>query len=105
MRKTVTPKKNSSPKIKFKMPWRASEVKPLDNYELAVKFPDGTSGIVKMRERIFSKNSGVFSQLADKKIFDQVHIELGVVTWPNELDLAPDTMYMAIKEYGVWELK
>lgn len=81
------------------------EVKSLDNYELAVKFEDSTSGIVKMKERILGENPGVFIKLANKKVFDQAYVYLGVVTWPNGMDLAPDAMYFAFKKYGVWELK
>jgi hypothetical protein len=33
-----------------------------------------------------------------------VTIEHGAVTWPGELDLAPDAMHDAIRQHGVWVL-
>jgi hypothetical protein len=29
---------------------------------------------------------------------------LGAVSWPGDLDLAPDAMHAAIKEHGTWIL-
>jgi hypothetical protein len=29
-------------------------------------------------------------------------VELGAATWPNGADLAPDAMYDAIREHGVY---
>ncbi|SPE30180.1 hypothetical protein SBA5_760010 [Candidatus Sulfotelmatomonas gaucii] len=31
-------------------------------------------------------------------------LEYGAVTWPGELDLAPDAMHAAILEQGEWSL-
>jgi hypothetical protein len=33
-----------------------------------------------------------------------VRVVDGVVTWPGELDLAPDAMHLAIKDGGEWVL-
>ena len=49
-------------------------------------------------------NAGVFAALRDEMLFRQVRLELGAVTWPGELDLAPDAMYAAIKQTGKWVL-
>ena len=37
--------------------------------------------------------------------FNQAYVEYGAVTWPNEIDLAPDAMYDEIKSNGTWILK
>ncbi|WP_371128725.1 hypothetical protein [Nitrosospira sp. Nl5] len=42
--------------------------------------------------------------MADPEIFAQAHVELGAVTWPGELDLAPDAMHDEIEKNGVWKL-
>ena len=34
-----------------------------------------------------------------------VYVSLGAVTWPGELDLAPDAMYDEIKARGEWVLR
>jgi len=49
-------------------------------------------------------NGTVFEPLRDAAVFAQVQVVLGAVQWPNGADLAPDAMYDAIREHGVWVL-
>jgi hypothetical protein len=67
-----------------------------------VEFTDGTCRIVDMSRYITKNNAGVFARLKDVKIFNQVYLDYGVVTWPGEIDLAPDAMYDEIKQHGMW---
>jgi len=85
--------------------WRLTKVKPLANYKLEVEFIDGTHGYVEMSHRVMSKKAGVFAALKDIHLFNQVHLEHGAVTWPGEIDLAPDVMHDEIKLHGEWVLK
>ena len=62
--------------------------------ELTVRFADGLSGLVFIDH---SFCSGVFRALLDDEVVGQARVDNGVVTWPNGLDLAPDTMYHEIK--------
>lgn len=94
-----------TPEIRPRMPWRVVEVAPLDGFRLSVRFVDGTEGRVDLSGLIRSTRAGVFARLADSSVFAQVFIEHGVVTWPGELDLAPDAMYAEIKKSGEWVLK
>ena len=103
MRTTSNTEKNITPPIICIVPWRLARVKPLEDYTLEVEFIDGTHGFVKMKKLIMSKSAGIFAELADVGVFSQAHLEYGVVTWPGGIDLAPDAMYDAIKQYGVWE--
>ena len=105
MRKKSITEKNTSPAIVCTSHWRLTKVKPLSNYRLEVEFIDGTHGFVEMQQQIMSEEAGVFAGLRDVNIFRQAHIELGAVTWPNEIDLAPDAMYVAIKQQGTWILR
>ncbi len=89
-------------KSSFIAPWRIGMAKILPNYSLEVSFIDGTKGIVKMAEWIVSDKAGIFSKLKNLDLFNQVYLEHGVVTWPGEIDLAPDRMYEEIKQNGVW---
>jgi hypothetical protein len=66
-----------------------------------VTFADGTAGEVVFEP---SHLTGVFAALKDESVFRQVHIECGAVTWPGHLDLAPDAMYQAIRQHGIWHL-
>ena len=46
----------------------------------------------------------VFEALRDPALFAKVQVVLGAIQWPNGADLAPDAMYDAIRERGVWVL-
>ena len=93
------------PEIRPRMPWRVAEAKALDGFRLRVRFLDGVEGTVEMAELLRSPRSGVFAPLADPAVFAQVSVEHGAVSWPGDLDLAPDAMYAAIKERGSWVLR
>ena len=84
------------------MPWRLKKVVALDNFTLEVTFNDKTHGLVDMKKLIFSDNAGVFAALRDPQLFEKVYLALGVVTWPGEIDLAPDAMYDAVRACGRW---
>jgi Protein of unknown function (DUF2442) len=73
-----------------------------DNMTLHVEFSDGLQGDVKFLPTHFT---GVFEPLKNSNFFAQVRVEYGAVTWPGELDLAPDAMYDAIKRNGIWILQ
>ncbi len=85
-------------------PWRVTSVEALSRLRLRVVFADGLAGIVDMSELVRSPGAGVFSALADPDLFAQVRLEYGAVTWPGEIDLAPDAMHAAIQENGAWRL-
>lgn len=91
------------PAVRSRMPWRVKAVEALSDYKLRVQFLDDLQGIVELKTLIHSRRAGVFAALTDKTLFNQVSLEHGVVTWPGELDLAPDAMYRAIKTKGVWK--
>jgi hypothetical protein len=84
------------------MNWDVVSVKPVSPLELSVLFMDGTEGKVRFESSHFS---GVFEALKKPEIFRQARIEEGAVTWPGEIDLAPDAMYREIKRAGEWVLR
>lgn len=81
------------------------DVIPLPGYRLAVRFFDGTTGTVDMSVLVRSPDAGVFAVLADPQRFAEVFVDYGVVTWPGELDLAPDAMHTELKNKGEWLLE
>lgn len=83
------------------MHWNVIDVKTLSPRSIQVIFADGISGKVQFEP---SHLTGVFEVLKDSDVFRQVRIEHGAVTWPGNLDLAPDAMYEAIKINGEWIL-
>ncbi len=85
-------------------PWRVTEVEALPGFRLRVAFADGLTGVVDMSRMVHSPKAGVFAALADTSLFSRVRLDYGAVTWPGELDLAPDAMHTAIQEHSVWLL-
>lgn len=90
------------PPINPRADWRVADVQALSGYRLRVRFNDATEGEVDMSRLIRGPHAGVFAALRDDALFRQVHVALGAVSWPGNLDLAPDAMYQAIRERGEW---
>jgi hypothetical protein len=84
------------------MHWTVVSVEVVPPKTLAVRFADGTEGRVRFEN---AHLDGVFAALKDPAIFQQAHVESGAVTWPGEIDLAPDAMYREIKRAGEWILR
>ena len=84
------------------MNWNVVSVKPKPPLALSVRFSDGTEGMVRFES---SHLTGVFEPLRDPKVFVQVRVDCGTVSWPGEIDLAPDAMYQEIKRSGEWVLR
>ena len=83
------------------MYWDVVEAKILDHLEFMVTFADGLTGPVRV---LPSHLRGVFARLQDPTVFNQLCVTDGYVSWPGDLDLAPDAMYDAIKQHGEWVL-
>ena len=92
------------PPVSPRAPWRVADVEALPGFRLRVRFNDGTEGTVELERFINSAEAGVFAALCDESLFRQARIVLGAVTWPGDLDLAPDAMHQAIKKHGTWTL-
>ena len=93
-----------TPPLRPSAPWRVRQVRALPDYRLAVVFADGLTGTVDLSALVASPDAGVFARLRDRSLFEQVFVELGAVTWPGELNLAPDAMYAGIKQHGEWKV-
>lgn len=92
--------------ISHTVPWRVTSVTALPDAQLEVTFVDGTLGKVDMRAFLSSPmvDGTVFEPLRDPAVFAEARVVMGAVQWPNGADLAPDAMYDAIRETGVWHL-
>lgn len=75
------------------MHWNAKIVKPLSEYRIYVEIQDGRKGIFDVKPYL---DRGIFRQLKDIHYFNQVDILFGAVTWPNEQDIAPETLLSEI---------
>jgi hypothetical protein len=68
---------------------KVTEVIPLDKYCLDLTFTDGTRGTISLCDDL----TGPLSPLLDPDVWSQVHIRHGVVTWSDEIDLAPEFLF------------
>ncbi len=81
------------------MDWDVMNVQVTGVHTLFVRFRDGVEGEMQFKPSFFQ---GVFSRLADQRAFEDVRLVDGVVTWPEELDLAPDAMHAELRSKGRW---
>lgn len=93
-----------APQIRATAPWRVVSVETLPGYRMNVRFVDGLEGAVDMRGLVSSPEAGVFAALKSEKLFAQARVVMGAVTWPGDLDLAPDAMHDEIQAHGTWVL-
>lgn len=85
-------------------PWRVRALSVLPEWQLAVTFNDGTSGIVDVSALVNEPDAGVFEALRDPDFFATAYLDCGAVAWPNGADLAPDAMYKEIRRSGIWRV-
>lgn len=104
MRQRSRTKKNPPARV-TNVPWVVVEVRALPKYRLFVRFVDGTEGEVDTSRMLFGERAGVFEHLRDEALFAEVFVGDGAVTWPGELDLAPDAMYDEIKAHGRYAIQ
>lgn len=83
------------------MYWDVIKAETTGVLSFAVWFADGLQGVVEFRH---SHLYGVFEKLKDPEFFARIRVEDGFVSWPGEIDLAPDAMYEAIRRDGRWIL-
>jgi hypothetical protein len=83
------------------MEWDVTELSVAGEFTLRVRFKDGLEGLVCFLPSFFR---GVFAHLRDSAEFQRVMLVDGGVTWPGELDVAPDAMHEQIRHHGKWLL-
>ena len=71
------------------MYWDVNIVKPKSEYRIYIEIKDGRKGIFDMKPYL---DKGVFQELKDINYFNQVGVLFGAITWPNEQDIAPETL-------------
>ena len=104
MRKETDPKKDKPVGVTSSAPWRIRSMTVVSDHCLSVQFVDGIKGLVDLSGLIHEEDPGVFIVLRDSHFFKQAYIDHGAITWPGNLDLAPDAMYESIKETGKYIL-
>ena len=75
---------------------RVTEVKALEPYRIWIKFDDGIEGTIDLSSLV---GKGVFRVLTDPAEFARVRVDdaTHTVSWPDGIDLCPDTLHEDIK--------
>lgn len=70
-----------------------TEAEPAEEYVVRVRFQDGLAADVDLAYLL--DYGGVFEPLRDLDYFRQLRAdpEAGTIVWPNEADVAPETLY------------
>jgi hypothetical protein len=73
------------------------EAMPTAGYEVRVRFDDGLAADVDLSYLL--DYGGVFEPLGDPEYFRQLRAdsEAGTIVWPNQADIAPETLYARAK--------
>lgn len=87
-------KKNGTARIK-KRPYFelivVREVKPLDGFRAHFVFTDDTERDIDLEQYL---EGPVFEPIRnDPELFRNMFVEGGTITWPGEVDIAPETLY------------
>lgn len=73
---------------------RVTAVRHLKDYELELRFTDGTVAAIDFQRRVQGRG-GVLAPLESIDFFKQVAVdgEAGTLVWPNGVDFCPDVLY------------
>jgi hypothetical protein len=64
-----------------------------EGYKIEIQFDTGEKGVMDFSK--YLQRGGVFRKFEDIDFFRNfdVNAELGILTWQNEIDIAPETLY------------
>ncbi|MDT4329502.1 DUF2442 domain-containing protein [Methylomonas sp. MS20] len=66
-------------------------VQVLPTYRLLLSYINGERRVFDVTPYL---DRGVFVRLKDFNLFAQAYLAFGTVSWPGELDIAPETLYI-----------
>jgi len=110
MQPTENPESNRTPEVepvvRYTVPRRVTSVAALPDFRLRVTFVGGITGEVHMHSFLNNPriDGTIFVPLRDPTTGAQARVALGAIRWPNGADPAPDAMYDAMRDRGVWVL-
>ena len=73
---------------------KVATAKPQDNYKIEVYFVNGLHGIFDMTPYL---ETGVFKKLKNPSFFNSLRVQYGTLTWPEDIDIAPETIEAEIR--------
>lgn len=69
-------------------------VEPMPGFMLRLTFENGEVRLFAMRE-FLERASGVFIPLRNEERFREAYVAHGTVCWPGNVDIDPETLYVA----------
>ena len=91
-----------TPPVRPHAPWRVAHMEVLSGFRLRVRFNDGTEGTVELAGFPIRRRPAYLRSCGTRACFVRPGSSSGAVSWPENLDLAPDAMHREIKEHGRW---
>ena len=84
---------------------RVTSVRHVKDFELELRFSDGTTAVLDFQRRIVGRG-GVFQPLENVDVFAKVAVdpEAGTLVWPNGVDFCPDVLYAEATGQAVTDL-
>lgn len=73
---------------------RVRSVKALENYSLELVFDNGQKGLFSMKPYLAYP---VYQPLKDAAFFRKAKAIMGFVSWDDDIDMSPDTLYLESK--------
>ncbi len=70
------------------------QVELLADYKLLLTFENNEKRIKDMKPYL---DKGVFKKLKNQEVFNNVKVELGTITWGEEIDMCADNLYETSK--------
>ena len=73
---------------------RVKSVKANDDYQLELEFDNGETGVFSMQPYL---HYPVYQPLKEISLFRKARVTMGFVSWSDEIDMSPDTLYLESK--------
>jgi hypothetical protein len=73
------------------------KAKHIKDYKVWIAFDDGKEGEIDLEKKIKNRG-GVFQPLQNIGYFKKFKIRGGTLSWKNDSDLAPESLYELLKE-------
>ena len=78
---------------------KVTELKPLDDVRLWVRFSDGSEGIRDYSDML-AEGGPMVEPLRDPSFFKRVFISCGVPSWPNGFEVDAIALHMELEKAG-----